>query len=449
VIALLGNGVAISGQSFLSTVGTLLRFSDDTITSGAQAATLSLAPLSLGNQITAATLQTHSPAIPSAPAIKRTPSAVYSHTARVERGATLSSLLTDAGVNLTDANAAVAALRKVFDPRALKTGQEVDLTFELATNGLDPDRMLGLSFLVDNRHEITLMRDNESEFTASKEERNLDARETLITGTINASLFESAFAAGVPVPVLMAMIRSFSWDVDFQRDIHPGDSFEVLFEGFYDGDGSFIHGGKVSFASMVLSGKRIPLYFFTNQDGETDYYDAQGQSVRKALLRTPVDGARISSGFGRRSHPILGYTLMHKGVDFAVPEGTPIFAAGNGTVEMAGRNGAFGNYVRLRHNDSYATAYGHMSRIAPGMAPGKKVKQGTIIGYVGATGRATGPHLHFEVLKDMAQVNPISVKFQSGDKLAGSELATFNKTRAAVDGRYAALKSQQLAQSKN
>lgn len=427
--------MAITGQAFLATVGTFFTDDDDD-GGGAQAATLSLAPLSLGNQIAAATLQTHNPITPATRS--QMPSAAYSHTLRVGRGDTLNGLLVEAGLALTEAGAAVGALRKVFDPRSLKPGQEIDLTLEASANGIDPDRLLELSFLADYRHEISLTREGDT-FSANKEQRNLEGRPTVATGTIQNSLFESAVAAGVPIPVLMTLIRAFSFDVDFQRDIHPGDRFEVMFEGFYDGEGAWVHEGKVDFAALTLGGRRLPLYLFTTEDGEADYYDAAGRSVRKALLRTPVDGARLSSGFGKRMHPILGYSLMHKGVDFAAPEGTPIYAAGSGTIAMAGRNGAYGNYIRITHTDAYSTAYAHMSRFARDMGPGKKVSQGQIIGYIGATGRATGPHLHFEVLKSMAQINPMSVQFPSGRNLDASELAFFKRTRKVLDDRLVEL----------
>ena len=440
VVFILGAGLTISGQAFVSTVGRLLTGTADDELSGANASTLALAPMSLGNQIAAATLQTLNPVMPSTRSSVQAP--VFTHTVRVGRGDTLAGLLVNAGVASAEAGNIVASLRRVFDPRQIKPGHEIALTFATTANGIDPSRLMGLSFLADFRHEVKLTRDGGEGFTSTKEERVLDGRLKVANGTIRSSLFESAIDAGVPIQVLMTMIRAFSWDVDFQRDIHPGDKFEVLYEGFYDTDGGWVHEGRVGFAALTLSGKRMPLYLFTDRDGETDYYDPDGQSVRKALLKTPVDGARLSSGFGKRMHPILGYSLMHKGLDFAVPTGTPIYAAGNGTVEYAGLNGAYGNYVRIRHTDTFSTAYAHMSRFATGMGSGKRVSQGQIIGYVGTTGRSTGPHLHFEVLQGKAQVNPMTVKFPSGQKLAGQELARFVRTRDAVNLAHAALVAQ-------
>ena len=171
-----------------------------------------------------------------------------------------------------------------------------------------------------------------------------------------------------------------------------------MFEGYYDAKGKLVRSGDMLYAAVGIAGKPIAMYRYEDSEGTVEYFNAKGESVKKALLRTPVDGAKITSGFGVRFHPILGYTKMHKGIDFGVPTGTPIMAAGEGTVEEAGFHGSYGNYVRLRHGNGYGTAYAHMSRIAPGIHSGKHVAQGQVIGFVGATGRATGPHLHYEVL---------------------------------------------------
>jgi murein DD-endopeptidase MepM/ murein hydrolase activator NlpD len=240
-------------------------------------------------------------------------------------------------------------------------------------------------------------------------------------GTIQSSLFEAAVDQGVPVAILDEMIKVFSYDVDFQRDIQPDDQFELIYEKGAEKKAA----GKLLFASMTLSGKQIGLYRYTDQQGVTDFYTKDGESAKKALLKTPVDGAKISSGFGRRFHPILHYTTQHKGIDFAVMTGTPVMAAGNGVVETAGTNGSYGLYVKIKHDATHETAYAHLSRLAPGIRPGRPVSQGQTIGLSGSTGRSTGPHLHYEVLVDEDQVNPMSVKFQSGRKLGGKELLRF------------------------
>ena len=200
-----------------------------------------------------------------------------------------------------------------------------------------------------------------------------------------------------------------------------------------------MHNGQIVFAALTLSGERKPIYLHTLKNGVTDYFDEKGQSAKKALMRTPIDGARLSSSFGKRKHPILGYTKLHTGTDFAAPRGTPIYAAGDGSIDTAGWNGGYGKYVRIRHNSEYSTAYAHMKAIKSGIGKGKRVRQGQIIGYVGTTGRSTGPHLHYEIIRRGKKVNPMWVKMPSGQKLKGNEMARFEATREALKTQWASL----------
>jgi len=348
----------------------------------------------------------------------------------VSRGDTLIGILTQNGVDRREAHAAVTELSSVFDVRRLQIGQGLTLTFE---TGAGDDRFVGLALQPDPERDVRVMFDDsegDGQFVAAEEKRALSGRDRYAAATIDSSLYEAATQAGMPVDVLMDMIRVFSFDVDFQRDIQVGDKFEVLFEQMQDEFGVPVRNGDIQYAAMTLSGKTVAYYRFTPGSGFTDYFDATGQSVRKTLMRTPVNGARLSSGFGKRKHPILGYTKMHKGVDFAAPRGTPIMAAGDGVIERAGRNGGYGNYVRLRHNSEIKTAYAHLHKFARGIKVGTRVRQGDIIAYVGSTGRSTGPHLHYEVLKNGRQVNPLSVKLPAGEKLKGKDL---KKLQAAVN----------------
>lgn len=235
---------------------------------------------------------------------------------------------------------------------------------------------------------------------------------------------------------MIELIRTFSFDVDFQREIQKNDGFEVLYETFTDINGQQARTGEVLYAGLILGGKRIELHRFTPESGRTDYFSPDGQSVRKTLMRTPIDGARISSGFGRRKHPVLGYTKMHRGTDFAAARGTPVYAAGDGVIERASRNGAFGNYVRIRHNSTYKTAYAHLNGYAKGMRSGTRVKQGQVIAYVGTTGRSTGPHLHYEVHVNGKQVNPRQIKMPSGERLKGKDLEAFAGARRDLQQLY-------------
>ena len=428
--------------------GVALRVVSPSIAPGPAAAgedaseTLALAPLSLGNPAAAATLAVQRPDVPLSTEMEDT--APWSRTVRVDRGETLSGILTDAGVEGEEARAAIAALRGHFDPRRIKPGQAITVTFapqaDDRTRGRAPapGRFLGFAVALDFARDIAVRRGDEG-FTASEVEKALERSLAHRQGEIRGSLFVDGKRAGVSVPVLLRLIRAFSWDVDFQRDIRRGDAFIVVHERFHNEKGESVHDGDILYASLTLSGRRHVLYRHTTADGETDYYDDRGRSVRKALLRTPIDGARLSSRYGRRKHPILGYTRMHRGVDFAAPTGTPIYAAGAGTVDYKGRKGAYGRYIRIRHNAEYSTAYAHLSRYARGLSRGKRVKQGDVIGYVGSSGRSTGPHLHYEILRQGRQTNPMKVKMPSGRRLAGAELERFQSVRADVDREVAAL----------
>jgi murein DD-endopeptidase MepM/ murein hydrolase activator NlpD len=231
--------------------------------------------------------------------------------------------------------------------------------------------------------------------------------------------------------------------VDFQREIQPNDKFEVLYDQYVNGAGELVHAGQIRYAMLELSGKPIRIYHYVPADGKADFFDPRGESVRKALLRTPIDGARLTSRFGMRQHPILGYTAMHRGIDFAAPTGTPIQAAGNGTVEFIGPNGGYGNYVRIKHTNAFSTAYAHLSGFAKGLRKGGRVSQGQAIGYVGSTGSSTGPHLHYEVLSGGTQINPLSIKVASSRKLEGKELERYKAHLREIDALLRAVPPEQ------
>ena len=359
----------------------------------------------------------------------------------VGSGDTVADVMTRAGVAPGEAGQAMAALLSVYDPRSLKAGQKVTVTFAPPADGLGEGLFQAVSLNPDPMREVKAQRTADRGFAAVEAKRQVTREIAHYAGSIKSSLFESAQAVGVPAPVIITMIHALSYDVDFQRDIQSGDSFDVMFEGYYDPKGRLVRTGDMLYAAIGLAGKPIAMFRFEDNQGTVEYFNEKGESVKKALLRTPVDGAKITSGFGMRTHPILGYTKMHKGIDFGVPAGTPIMAAGEGVVEEAGFHGSYGNYVRLRHSSGYGTAYAHMSRIAPGIHPGKHVAQGQVIGFVGATGRATGPHLHYEVLVNHVQVNPISVKMPTGTKLAGRDLERFKRTKGELEGLLAKIPS--------
>lgn len=407
-----------------------------------ESGTLRLRPFSLGTPAAASLYTT--PPTPSpqdaetetdGPAPK-----LHSRPVSAKSGDTLAGMLNDAGVPRGEAIAAIDALKPLFDPRRIKIGQDLSIDFERNSPiGEDPGHFVGFVLDVDYAREILVARTATGDFSAEEQEKPLVAAAARAEGEIRSNLSLDGSKAGIPTPVLIALIRAFSWDVDFQRDLQPGDRFELMYDVFYDESGTLVHNGEIQYAAMTLSGIRRAIYRFEDKDGFADYFDEKGRSARKALMRTPIDGARLSSRYGNRKHPILGYNRMHRGVDFAAPIGTPIYAAGDGSIDRIGRNGSFGNYIRIRHNSEYSTAYAHLSRYAKGMRKGKRVKQGQVIGYVGNTGRSTGPHLHYEILRGGRQVNPMTVRMPSGRSLKGEELASFQKGREELDQRFAEL----------
>lgn len=369
-------------------------------------------------------------------------------TVTVQQGDTLGDVLVKTGMDRTTAFNVVDAVHKVYNLKRLQVGQELELTYDAFGISGDTTPLTALNFEDIPGHSISVTRQDDGAF-AAKEIVAVTHREfARAEGTIRSTLFEAAVEQEIPTDVLTAMVKLFSYDVDFQRDIQKGDKFSVMYEQVLTEDGRAVRNLDIRYASMVVNGSPMKFYAFRQDDGTYEYYNDKGEGIRKALLRTPVNGASITSNFGMRRHPILGYSLLHKGVDFGVPTGTAIMAAGDGVIEMRAPNGSYGNYVRIRHTADFATAYAHMSRFADDVSVGKRVRQGQIIGYVGATGRVTGPHLHFEVMRGKAQINPITVKFPSSQKLEGAMMTKFRQSQAQTNQAFAALKTaDSLAQA--
>lgn len=356
----------------------------------------------------------------------------------VEKGDTLSEILAQAGASEDAVPAVMAALKPVFDPGSIRAGQALTLTFGRpafadARAGAGP-QLLSLAFKPSIERDIQVHRTDGGGYEAKEIIRKLTERIDRSAGVIRGSLYQSAMASGMPEGAINDLIRVFSHDVDFQRDIKAGDKFDILYTRHYDDEGNPVKAGTLIQATLTLGREKKTLYRFTNpEDQGTDYYTPAGWSGKRALMKTPVDGARMSSGYGMRWHPILGYNKMHRGIDFAAPKGTPIVAAGHGVVEVAGVAGGYGNYIRLRHQGQFKTAYAHLSRFARGIKAGAKVRQGQLIGYVGSTGRSTGPHLHYEVLMNDRHVNPTDVKLPTGTTLTGKAMAAFKAEKARID----------------
>ncbi len=344
---------------------------------------------------------------------------------RMDDGDTLLTVLTDTGVSFEEAQTAVQAIRRIYDPRRLDAGTRVAVTLNPSSTQPHFPTISHLSLPISKTAMLELKRSTGGAFDARRIDAPTEKHLVHLGGRINSSFYETAEKAGLSPEAIGDLVKVLSYDVDFQRDIQRGDTLDVLVERSQTKNGIVTGTGAVRYAALTFKHHTLSIYRYTDRSGNTDYYTEKGESLRKALLRTPINGARITSGFGMRMHPLLGYSKMHRGVDFGATTGTPIYAAGDGIIAFAGVSNGYGNYVRIRHNDKYETAYGHASRIASGIRPGARVRQGQVIAYVGSTGMATGPHLHYEVLMAGNQVNPAGIKFKTGNALGGKELAAF------------------------
>lgn len=391
---------------------------------------------------------------------------IETRTLTAEHGESIAGMLEDAGVSKADAAAVADAIKPVYAAKKIRSGQQFKITIGPAsvtgsagaansaqyvaqTDGdTSGRRLLALSFAPSIDHLINVHLTAPDNYFAENVTRKLEQRYEHASVTIDSSLYQAATEAGIAPTVVVEIIHMFSYEVDFQRDVHPGDSFEVFFSHYVTDDGQPAKPGDILAASLTLGGRTHLLYRFESDRGDVEYFNTTGESARSMLMKTPVDGARISSGFGQRLHPILGYTRMHKGIDFAVPQGTPVMAAGAGKVTFRGWAGEYGNLVVIDHGNGYSTAYGHLSRFAEGTRVGEHVSQGDIVAYSGMTGLATGPHLHYEIRIHNNQVNPATVKIDSGRKLEGKELAEFTAERGRIEALEASLPVQhKLAQA--
>lgn len=351
---------------------------------------------------------------------------------RVGGGETLAGLMVRAGASQSSASAVIASLSGVYDPRRIRPGDTIRLYFQREDD--ERAELAGLAFRSSPGASVLANRIATGGFTAREVLMPTQFENAFISARVETSLYASARALGATAREIEALADAFSYDVDFQRDVRPGDHFELVFERWYDEEGETVRTGDLLFVSLESRrGQRAFYAFLAPRDSRVDWYDAEGKSARRFLMRTPINGARLSSGYGMRRHPILGYSRMHRGTDFAAATGTPILAAGEGTVVRAGPFGSYGNYVRIRHGDGYETAYAHMSRFASGIGAGARVRQGQVIGYVGNTGRSTGPHLHYEVMRRGQQVNPMTLRVANGRNLEGRTLELFQIERARID----------------
>jgi murein DD-endopeptidase MepM/ murein hydrolase activator NlpD len=355
----------------------------------------------------------------------------------VRRNETLSGVLDRLGAPREEANEAVYAAGKLLDLRNMHPGD--DVTAWLGADASGAVRLMGLSLRPEVERQVLISRGLDGAWKAHELKAKLSSGYSQISGEIEASLYQSALALGAGDQQVVDYADIFGYDIDFQRETQTGDHFEILYETFDDERGQEVKAGNVLFASMDGQALKKSFYRYRpTDDGQIDYFDENGQSAKKFLMKTPINGARLSSSFGNRRHPILGYTKLHKGTDFAAPRGTPIYAAGNGRIERAGPYSTYGNYIKIRHANGYETAYAHLNGYAKGIRKGVTVRQGQVIGYVGTTGQSTGPHLHYEVYIGGKAVNAMRLKLPTGRKLAGEQLDLFKAERDRIDAIRAA-----------
>lgn len=346
---------------------------------------------------------------------------------------TLFELLVRMGADGGDADAALRQIyqKEFIDARKLRPGMTLDATFEDIGDELS---LTGLSLRATPDQTVVVTRNSSGDgWTAAGLKAKVTPSYKRVATTIDTSIYDAALKLGAGDQQVVDFAKIFAYDIDFQREIYPGDEFEILYEAWVDERGNPVSTGEVLYAELNGKALKRGFYRHTPSDDEVmDYFDAKGESATKFLMKTPINGARLSSSFGRRRHPISGYTRLHKGTDFAARTGTPVYAAGHGVVERASRYGGYGNYVRIRHANGYKTAYAHLSRYG-NIRTGRRVRQGDVIGYVGSTGASTGPHLHYEVMINGKHVNAMSLKLPTGRKLSGDMLDEFTVKRSEID----------------
>jgi len=352
----------------------------------------------------------------------------------IKDGDTVETILKKFGIKSDQVDFVVKKIKKM-NLADIKTGQKISFLLKKNINTKEIE-IVSVNYPLSKETFVQIDK-KKDRIEVTKNITRLFKKEIVLNGKITSSLYKSASDAGIEPGIIIEFARIFGFEVDFQRDIRKGDGFEILFERFTDDRGKSVKTGKILYAYLDVNNQKIKLYRFGKKNN-IDFYDIDGKSISKALMKTPINGARLSSPFGMRKHPILGFNKHHNGTDFAAPTGTPIMASGTGTVIKAGWCGNGGNCVRIRHNSSYTTGYGHMSKIAT--RTGRRVRQGQIIGYVGSTGMSTGPHLHYTVSYNGKFINSQRLKLPSGKILKGEERKLFEVERIKLDVKLAELK---------
>ena len=347
----------------------------------------------------------------------------------IEKGENFNEILKSYKIPQPEIEKIRTQINKFTNLNSLKIG--TNLIFTIKKNKKDVE-IENITFPVSRTIKIIVKKNFDETFFAKKIVTKLFKKNILAEGIIENSLYSAAIKKKVHPNIIIEFARIYGFEIDFQRDIRKNDSFQILYETFVDENKDFYETGNIIYASMISQNKEISLYRFEDEKFE-GYFNSKGKSIEKALMKTPINGARLSSNFGLRKHPILGFTKMHKGTDFAAPAGTPIIASGTGTIIKAQWCGGGGNCIKIKHNSTYSTVYAHLSKFANGVKYGKKVKQGQIIGYVGSTGLSTGPHLHYEVHINGKQVNSQKLKLPSGKILKGELRKKFEVQKIKIN----------------
>ena len=349
----------------------------------------------------------------------------------IKSGESIQKILQKLKIKNNEIQLVINHFKKYGNPNQLLVGNRIDIVVKENLSKKD-NSIVKFSIPITKSTTIEIIRDEEDKITSKKIITKLYKRKILAENIIIKNLYSSAIKAKINPDTIIEFARIFGFEIDFQRDIRKNDYFKIVYDKFFDENGEFVKSGPIFYAHMSVNGREITLYKFGN-DKNYGYFDINGKSVEKALMKTPINGARLSSSFGMRKHPILGFTKMHKGTDFAAKSGTPIMASGSGTIVLAKWCGGGGNCIKIKHNSTYATIYAHMKSFARGIKKSKKVKQGQIIGYVGSTGMSTGPHLHYEVLINGKKVNSQKLKLPSGKVLKDNERKMFEIHRIKTD----------------
>ena len=349
---------------------------------------------------------------------------IYEDLVTIKAGQTFGKLINDYDIPDSEKYRISQLLSEKIDLTQLNIGTEIRITFLKKNNSIEIKK---INILDKKNNQIQILK-KDGRYKIDSSSVLAFTKNILKEIVINKSLYKSAINADVPPNIIMQFVNLYGFDVDFQREIRNGNIIKIYYEVFLDNKLNIRKAGNIKFASLALSKNTYELYkYTTNDNNKSEYFDAAGKSAVKALMKTPINGASLSSGYGMRKHPILGYDRLHQGVDFAAPTGTAIMAAGTGFIEKIGMNGGAGNYIKIKHINGYKTAYGHMNKFASGLKKGSKVTQGQTIGFVGSTGMSTGPHLHYEVIFNNKKINPMKMKLPSGRKLKGKILDDFIK----------------------